>query len=93
MALGTELPALFCNNDEVAAELLAAGEAARDPLWRLPLHKPYRCVGLGAGLGRGSGGTYNSLKRRKSRCVAASSGSEWLGAESCEARVDLILPR
>lgn len=44
VALGTELPALFCNNDELAAELLAAGEATRDPLWRLPLHKPYRRV-------------------------------------------------
>jgi leucyl aminopeptidase len=40
-ALGTALPALFCNHDETAAELLAAGLAARDPLWRLPLHQPY----------------------------------------------------
>ncbi len=42
MALGTELPALFCNNDEMAQQLFAAGEVTRDPLWRLPLHKPYR---------------------------------------------------
>lgn len=41
VALGTELPALFCNDDEVAAGLLAAARAARDPIWRLPLHKPY----------------------------------------------------
>jgi len=40
-ALGTSLPALFSNHDETAAELLAAGLAARDPLWRLPLHQPY----------------------------------------------------
>ncbi|MEY2933196.1 MAG: hypothetical protein RL033_3945 [Pseudomonadota bacterium] len=40
-ALGTALPALFSNHDETAAELLAAGLAARDPLWRLPLHQPY----------------------------------------------------
>jgi leucyl aminopeptidase len=40
-ALGTSLPALFSNHDETANELLAAGLATRDPLWRLPLHQPY----------------------------------------------------
>lgn len=42
VALGTELPALFCNNDAVAEELLTAGADVNDPVWRLPLHKPYR---------------------------------------------------
>ena len=42
VALGTELPALFCNDDAVAADLLAQGETVSDPLWRLPLHRPYR---------------------------------------------------
>ena len=41
-ALGPELPALFCNDDALARELLGAAEAAADPLWRLPLWKPYR---------------------------------------------------
>ena len=41
-ALGPELPALFSNDDALAAELLSAAEAASDPLWRLPLWKPYR---------------------------------------------------
>ena len=41
VALGTALPALFSNHDGVAGELLAAGLAAKDPLWRLPLHQPY----------------------------------------------------
>ncbi|MBI5163725.1 MAG: leucyl aminopeptidase family protein [Magnetospirillum sp.] len=41
-ALGPDLPALFCNEDRLAADLLKAGEAEADPLWRLPLHKPYR---------------------------------------------------
>jgi leucyl aminopeptidase len=41
VALGTALPALFCNHDGVADEILAAGLAAKDPLWRLPLHQPY----------------------------------------------------
>ncbi len=42
VALGTELPALFCDDDAVAEGILAAGRAAGDPLWRLPLHAPYR---------------------------------------------------
>ncbi|MDJ0609286.1 MAG: leucyl aminopeptidase family protein [Kiloniellales bacterium] len=42
VALGTELPALFCNNDAVAETLLSQGLARHDPLWRMPLHKPYR---------------------------------------------------
>jgi leucyl aminopeptidase len=42
VALGTDLPALFCNNDSLAADMLAAGEEASDPVWRLPLHQPYK---------------------------------------------------
>jgi leucyl aminopeptidase len=42
VALGPELPALFTADDALAAELLAAGERHGEPLWRLPLHPPYR---------------------------------------------------
>ena len=41
IALGPDLPALYANDESVAAEYLAAGEAARDPLWRMPLWRPY----------------------------------------------------
>lgn len=41
-ALGVEVPALFTNDDALAADLAAASEVQADPLWRLPLHKPYR---------------------------------------------------
>ena len=41
VALGPELPALFANRDDVADALLAASRDARDPLWRLPLWRPY----------------------------------------------------
>jgi leucyl aminopeptidase len=44
VALGPELPALFCNDDAVAEALLAHGRALGDPLWRLPLHQPYRSM-------------------------------------------------
>jgi leucyl aminopeptidase len=42
VALGAELPALFCNDDATAEDLLEHGLASHDPLWRLPLHRPYR---------------------------------------------------
>jgi len=41
VALGPELPAMFCNDDKLAGVLLRHGAAEGDPLWRLPLHKPY----------------------------------------------------
>ncbi|MEB3356418.1 MAG: leucyl aminopeptidase family protein [Synechococcales bacterium] len=42
IALGTELPAFFCNQPEVAIALRQSGLAVDDPLWELPLHNPYR---------------------------------------------------
>ncbi len=42
VALGTKLPALFCNSDKLADAVLEAGEREADPLWRLPLHQPYK---------------------------------------------------
>ncbi|HBM12226.1 MAG TPA: leucyl aminopeptidase, partial [Rhodospirillaceae bacterium] len=41
VALGTDLPALFCNSDSLAAALSQGGLAAKDPTWRLPLHQAY----------------------------------------------------
>ncbi len=42
VALGPDLPAMFCNNDQLADDLLTAGTAVNDPLWRMPLWRPYR---------------------------------------------------
>jgi len=41
VALGPDLPALFANDDALAADLLAAGESVSDPLWRMPLWPHY----------------------------------------------------
>ncbi|WP_221797438.1 leucyl aminopeptidase family protein [Oceanobacter mangrovi] len=41
VALGTELPGFFSNDRQVAFDLMAAGESVSDPVWQLPLHKPY----------------------------------------------------
>jgi leucyl aminopeptidase len=42
VALGPELAALFCNDDTLAASLLDAAAAEEDPMWRMPLWRPYR---------------------------------------------------
>ena len=42
VALGTDLPALFCNDDTLADDLIAAGRRVTDPMWRMPLFKGYR---------------------------------------------------
>ena len=41
VALGPDLPALFCNDDDWAEALLRHGDEQHDPLWRLPLWAPY----------------------------------------------------
>jgi leucyl aminopeptidase len=41
LALGPDLPALFTDDDTVAATLLQAGRSAHDPMWRLPLQNNY----------------------------------------------------
>jgi len=42
IALGTELPAVFSNNDKVVEEVIRHSHQALDPVWRLPLFSPYR---------------------------------------------------
>ena len=42
VALGTELPALFSTDDAFAQSVLDGGLNTHDPLWRMPLHRPYR---------------------------------------------------
>jgi len=41
VALGPDLPALFCNDEALAADYLAASTQSRDPIWRMPLWRPY----------------------------------------------------
>lgn len=44
VALGPDLPALFANDEALAADLQAGAEAASDPVWRLPLWQQYRSM-------------------------------------------------
>jgi leucyl aminopeptidase len=41
VALGAQLPALFCRNTALARELVDRGLALRDPLWHMPLWRDY----------------------------------------------------
>ena len=41
VALGPDLPALYSNDESLAHDWLGAGERCRDPLWRMPLWRPY----------------------------------------------------
>jgi leucyl aminopeptidase len=42
VALGPDLPALFCDDDALAESLLRCGTDSHDPLWRLPMWKAYQ---------------------------------------------------
>jgi leucyl aminopeptidase len=44
IALGPELPPLYTDDEALAADLLAAAEQVRDPLWRMPLWPGYRAA-------------------------------------------------
>ena len=44
IALGPELPPLYTDDEALAADILEAGRAVGDPLWRMPLWPGYRAA-------------------------------------------------
>ena len=44
VALGPDVPAFFTDDDRLAEELMRAATAENDPLWRLPLWRPYESM-------------------------------------------------
>jgi leucyl aminopeptidase len=66
IALGPDLPALFCNRDDLAASYLDAGAEQRDPLWRMPLWRAYHSY-----LKSGIADMANSGASRMAGCVTA----------------------
>ena len=44
VALGPDVPAFFTDDDRLADELMRAAKAENDPLWRLPLWRPYEAM-------------------------------------------------
>lgn len=41
VAMGPQVPPFFCNREKPVADVLAQGEKQVDPIWRMPLWKPY----------------------------------------------------
>ena len=41
VAMGTEIPSFFCNDDNLAMKLIDASKKTGDPLWQLPLWENY----------------------------------------------------
>src|SRR6185295_42058 len=41
VALGPELPPLFTHDDRLASDLARHADVERDPMWRMPLWRPY----------------------------------------------------
>jgi leucyl aminopeptidase len=44
VALGPDVPPFFTDDDALAGELMKYGKAENDPLWRLPLWRPYETM-------------------------------------------------
>lgn len=44
VALGTDIAALFCNDDALAAEIATAARIQHDPVWRMPLWNSYNSL-------------------------------------------------
>jgi leucyl aminopeptidase len=44
VALGSELPPFFTHDDKLAADLARHADAERDPMWRMPLWRPYEAM-------------------------------------------------
>jgi leucyl aminopeptidase len=44
VALGPDVPAFFTDDDGLADELMRAAAAENDPMWRLPLWRPYESM-------------------------------------------------
>ena len=42
VALGFNLPAMFCNDDSLADGLIESADTTDDPIWRMPLYDEYR---------------------------------------------------
>jgi len=86
VALGPELQALFCDDDEVAAGLLQAGAEAGDPLWRMPIWRPYRkrIEGKCADLNNVAQGTFAGS------IIAALYLAEFVSTSTCWAHLDVM---
>ena len=76
IALGSTYAALICNDDELAGEVVEAGEASGELAWRLPLHPEYKELTRGTVADL----TNASAKRKAGTIYAGSFLEEFVGA-------------
>ena len=84
IALGPDLPALFSNDDSVANQWLQAGEQTRDPVWRMPLWRPYLRY-----LHSGIADLANAGSRMAGSVTAALYLERFLANDQCWAHLDV----
>jgi leucyl aminopeptidase len=84
IALGSTYAAVIANDDELAAELLAAGERSGELTWRLPLHPEYKKLMKGT-----VGDLSNLASQRKAGTITAASFLEEFVGETPWAHVDI----
>jgi leucyl aminopeptidase len=60
VALGPDLPPFYTDDDALAADIARFAEAVRDPLWRMPLWRPYDSLldSVSADLNNAPGGAF-----------------------------------
>ena len=79
VALGTELPGFFSNDDTLAHIMTASGLTVEDPVWRMPLHQAYQ-------------GLLNSEVADLSNCASSPFGGAITAALYLQAFVDKDIP-
>ena len=86
IALGPEIQAVFCDDDDAATALIKAGADVGDPLWRLPIWRPYRKLidGKCADLNNVAPGPFAGS------IIGALYLAEFVSASTCWAHLDIM---
>jgi leucyl aminopeptidase len=84
IALGSTYAAVVSNDDELAAELSAAGEESGELVWRLPLHDEYRALMKGT-----VADLSNLAKKREAGSITASAFLEEFVDDTPWAHIDI----
>ena len=73
VALGPDVPPFFTDDDLLADQLMHAGAAENDPLWRMPLWRPYETMldSKVADLNNVATGGHGRRRRRDRECTEA----------------------
>jgi leucyl aminopeptidase len=84
IALGSTFAALVCNDDDLAAEVIGAGERSGELTWRLPLHPEFKELMKGT-----VADLSNLASKRKAGTITAASFLEEFVDETPWAHIDI----